>query len=464
MKPITRRQLLRSGAVGALALPAMVAGPATQAANLAGLRGSISDLGLNAAEAGIRAGAFDDQGPALQALLERAAQEHQPVVLPPGDYFVSNISFPANCTLYGVPGFTRLRFTGAGHFLHGELGNRLELSGLTIDGGMRATAGYSGALVRINQTSQVIINDCTFDASAETGVWLQDTQGEIRNCRIQRAMGECGLYLLDTTDMAISQNQVADCANGGILVHTSDKRECGAIVAENRISHIRSDNGGTGQWGNGINVFRAGSVQIAGNQIHDCDFSAIRNNGGDNVQITGNHCRRIGETAIYSEFEFVGAVISGNIIDGATIGVSIANFMQGGRMAVCSDNLIRNLKTEGPYPAEIQGFGIGISVEADTAVSGNVIENAPAFGISLGWGPYLRDVAAIGNIIRHAGVGISVTVVEGAGTAIMRDNIISDVRNGAIVGYRWREAATGDLANGGGHAFPHLVLDSNRVS
>ena len=37
-------------------------------------------------------------------------------------------------------------------------------------------------------------------------------------------------------------------------------------------------------------------------------------------------------------------------------------------------------------------FGIGIYVEADTAVTGNVVESATRAGIMAGWGPYLRDV------------------------------------------------------------------------
>jgi putative cofactor-binding repeat protein len=46
--------------------------------------------------------------------------------------------------------------------------------------------------------------------------------------------------------------------------------------------------------------------------------------------------------------------------------------------------------------------GNGISIESDTVVSGNVIENAPGFGISVGWGGYLRDVSVTDNLIRNA--------------------------------------------------------------
>src|SRR5690606_37354479 len=160
--------------------------------------------------------------------------------------------------------------------------------------------------------------------------------------------------------------------------------------------------------GNGINVFRAAGVVISGNRIADCAFSAIRSNTGSNVLIDGNSCLRSGEVGIYSEFAFQGAVISSNLVDGATTGISIANFLEGGRLAVCSGNLIRNLSAVGPYPPQISGFGIGIAAEADTTVTGNVIEGAPRFGLLLGWGPYLRDVIAMQNVIRDSGTGIGV--------------------------------------------------------
>ena len=74
--------------------------------------------------------------------------------------------------------------------------------------------------------------------------------------------------------------------------------------------------------------------------------------------------------------------------------------------------------------------GIGIYVEADTSVTGNVIENAPAFGIVAGWGKYLRDVAITGNVIRKAFAGIGISVVEGAGTALVNNNMIAETPRG----------------------------------
>ena len=111
----------------------------------------------------------------------------------------------------------------------------------------------------------------------------------------------------------------------------------------NRIERIAAKSGGSGQNGNAINVFRAGSVMVSGNRIADCAFSAIRSNSGSNCQMIGNSCARLGEVALYAEFSFEGAVIANNLVDKAATGVAVTNFNEGGRLAVVQGNLIRNL-------------------------------------------------------------------------------------------------------------------------
>ena len=55
----------------------------------------------------------------------------------------------------------------------------------------------------------------------------------------------------------------------------------------------------------------------------------------------------------------------------------------------------------------------------------------------LGWGPYLRNLVATGNIIRQAPIGCAVSVVDGAGTAVISDNLFQEqqkARSSAFVG------------------------------
>jgi len=93
-----------------------------------------------------------------------------------------------------------------------------------------------------------------------------------------------------------------------------------------------------------------------------------------------------------------------------------------------------------------------------------VIENAPRWGMLLGWGPYGRNIAATGNVIRKAPVGCAVTVVEGAGQILVRNNQFSETADAAIAGFRWADKATGDLARDTAAGFAHLNIGDNQVS
>jgi len=446
-----RRQLL-IGLAGSCA--AVVAAPEARAAPA---RADEIDAG----EFGLRPSRLD-QSRRFTRLLAAAAERNVPVYLPAGDYVVSGIELPPRVSLRGTAGSTRIVYGGGGHLFRARDGERIELSGLVLDGASMPLDASVRAILDLRDIGHLVVDDCALVASAANGIAIERVGGRIERSTISGA-DDCGLYSIDATGLAITGNTVTDCGNGGILVHRWQPGEDGTIVAGNRIRRIAARDGGTGQHGNGINVFRADAVMISGNHVSDCAFSAIRSNSGSNVQITGNTCLRSGETGIYSEFAFEGALISGNIVDGAANGISIVNFNEGGRIAVCSGNVVRNLSRSGPYVTDPPGFGVGISAEAETAITGNVVEGAPLYGINLGWGPFLRNVTATGNVIRGAGTGIAVTVAEGAGPAIIADNVISDTRDGAIVGHRWTEIATGDLARDGAAAFPHLTIARNHV-
>jgi uncharacterized secreted repeat protein (TIGR03808 family) len=151
------------------------------------------------------------------------------------------------------------------------------------------------------------------------------------------------------------------------------------------------------------------------------------------------------------------------MIDGAANGISIANFDEGGRLASVTGNVVRNLTLKGPYEHEV-GFGIGIAAEADTLISENIIEGAPRWGMQLGWGPYLRNLVVSGNVVRKAPVGCAVSVAEGAGTAVITDNVFEKIADGAILGFEWDKKVSGELATADKSPYPQLTVERNRVS
>ncbi|TWI93363.1 putative secreted repeat protein (TIGR03808 family) [Roseibium hamelinense] len=421
------------------------------------MRGSI-----DAADLGLLPGAPDDQSQLFQRALNRSIERGRALFLPAGDYPVANLRLPSGTMIVGVPGRTRLVYQGGGGVLaSAEDVRNITLTGVTFDGANRSIGDHREGLLYFGNVSGLSIDDCIVTGSSRYGVILDRSSGRIENSMISGA-AEAAIRSNEATGLRISGNIISDCANGGIWIYRWTEGEDGTLVTGNRVERIGAKNGGTGQFGNGINVFRAGNVIVSGNRISDCAFSAIRANAGSNVQITGNSCSRSGETAIYSEFGFQGALISSNIVDGGTIGISIANFIDDGRLAVCSGNLIRNIVEDGPYPPEVAGFGIGIAAEADTTITGNIVEGAPKFGLLLGWGPYLRNVIASSNVLRDCGTGIAVSVVKGAGSAIISDNIIQASRLGAIYGYRWLDKSTDELEGSG--AWSHLTVRGNQIS
>ena len=423
----------------------------------ADLRGSI-----DATKNGVIPGAADDQSKRLQAIITKAARNNVPVFLPPGDYRVSNLVLPDGTRITGVPGASRLVYGGDGHLLVSDGAARIELSNLVIDGGNRWLADYAPALVHLRGVKEALIDNCEIVGARKFALQLERCGGRIERSRISGA-AQSGIYAVESKDLSITGNVVSDCGNGGILIHRWTKGADGTMVTGNRILRIATTDGGTGQNGNGINLFRADNVMVSGNYVSDCAFSAIRANAASNVQITNNQCLKSGETAIYSEFGFEGALVSGNLIDGAANGILVVNFDEGGRLATVSNNIIRNLVLTGPYVHDGAGFGFGISVEADTVVSGNVIENAPRWGLVLGWGPYLRNLVATGNIVRNASVGCAVSVVEGSGAALISGNLFDQTPDGAIIGFRWKDKSTKELV-GGASGYAHLTIEQNRVS
>ncbi|UXN60819.1 TIGR03808 family TAT-translocated repetitive protein [Phyllobacterium zundukense] len=415
---------------------------------------------INAVEFGLIPGGPDDQTIKLNALLAKASSSGQQIFLPPGAYIASGVQFPAYVNLLGVSGKSRLLFGGKSSLLSAHGSNHVQLNGLVIDGDGRPLGDSVRGLLEASNVARLVLDDCQIVGARKNAVDLFKCGGRIEATRISGA-SDAAIFAADSTGLEITGNEINDCGNGGILVQRYEQGRDGTIITGNRIGKTRADAGGTGQNGNAINIFRANNVVVSNNVINDSAFSAIRGNSASNLQITGNNCSVSGETAIYSEFAFEGAIIANNLVDGAANGISMVNFDSGGRLGTCSGNLVRNLSTKGPYPGT---FGIGISVEADISVTGNVVENAPLYGIQLGWGAYMRNVIATGNIIRTSGEGVYVSVVEGVGSAIISDNIIQGSRNGGIVGHSWSDVTVKDLTQKSARIYPNLTVERNVIN
>jgi uncharacterized secreted repeat protein (TIGR03808 family) len=459
-----RRKLLQwSGAASALGAAAAMperaaAAPASVSASASA---SISALGLDAAQMGVRAGSSDDQSAALQRAIDRAAAARVPLVLPPGVYRTGALRLPAGAQIVGMRGATRLVYRGGPSLIRAEHADNISLTGLTLDGMGRALPPHEG-LLHIEACRGLRIVDCAILGAGGHGLMLATVAGEVAGTTIADA-ADVALFSYDAVGLTISRNTIANAGNNGIQMIRSAPGHDGTLVLDNRIENTHNRAGGSGEYGNAINAHRAGDVIVRGNLIRQCAFSGIRGNSASNIQITGNTVHQAGETALYSEFAFEGAVIAQNIVDGAETGVSVTNFNEGGRLAVVQGNILRNLKPKDANPPPDGLWGIGINVEADTTVSANVIENARDAGIAVDWGSFLRDVAVTGNVVRQASIGIAVSVVPGSRSTLISANVVTGFRRGAIVGMDHARPITGELAKDGAQPHAHLSIAGNRI-
>ncbi|MDB5507395.1 MAG: hypothetical protein JWR75_2033 [Devosia sp.] len=442
----TRRQLLAGfAAITALPLtgPALAVGP------------------LDAADYGLIADSVDDQTATLRTAISEAVAAGRPLFIPGGTYLVADLEFPALANIIGVPSATILAPFGSARIAQIDGAPSVNLDGITFAGETRGPSDGDSGLIEIVDAENFTLSRCAFLGSAANGLVLRASSGTIADGDFD-GHAFAAIFSLDSNGLRIADNRIRNCANNGILIWGSENRRDASIVTGNTISAIDWVRGGNGQNGNGINVFRADAVILADNQISDCAFSAIRLNSTSDTQVSGNICTSSGEVAIFSEFAFSGSIIANNVVDGAAGGISMTNLDAGGRLAICSGNLVRNIAPRSETNPDTTPFGI--HGEADTVITGNAISAVPGTAITAGWGPFLDTVIVTDNIITDAEIGIAVSVVDDPAVGPVRidGNVLSKIRGYAIIGMAWDDIVTPDLARDAAQ-FPHVSMGENAV-
>jgi len=452
MRP-TRRQIIRGlgASFGTCFGTGLVLAPAAVRAGV-GPRMAATEFGL-APDTGA------DQSILFQNAVDRATAAGMALELPAGRYELARIALPARARIAGARGLVRLGNNSGAPILEADHADDISLLGLGFDGGgAQPQSEDVEALLRMHACDNLLVRDCRFTGFGADGISTFKASGLIEACQFS-GFGGSAVHLQDSTGMRLTGCHVADCANGGIRVWRYSAGHDGTILTGNRIENIRSGSG-NGQNGNGINIFRADGVIATGNVIGDCDFSALRANATANTILSDNQCFDCREVAIFSEFGFSGSVVTDNIVDRAAIGILITNLNDGGHLATCANNIVRNVMESSPTNPGTNPAGI--VVQAETAVTGNVIEDVPGDGIRAGYGPYMRNVLISDNVVRRAEVGIALTVVEDAGTARVTHNLIAESAVAPMQGRRWNEVAAADLiAEADRH--PHLTISDNTI-
>jgi uncharacterized secreted repeat protein (TIGR03808 family) len=449
MTAIDRRDMLLAG----LGLVAVAAGPRALAARASAALEPHSTYGV------MPLGGIIDQTATLQAAADKAAFSGTPLFLQPGIYATRRLELKSGTRITGVPGQSILLYREGGALLGLTEAKGVRLEGLVLDGaGNPLGGGHSvdgGALIVGMGAEDFAIAECRLARSSEAGIVLRRAAGSIVDCEIADIAG-IGLMSGDAAGLEIARNHIHDCREGGILIWRSTPSDDRTIVSNNRIERIAATNRVSGR-GNGVKILHAGSVLVTGNRITDCTSAAIRASSGANCQMLGNSCERLGEVALYAEFGCKGTVIANNIVDKAATGIAVTGFDERGRPVVVQGNLLRNLF----FRKDTEPHGDGIAVEANATVHGNVVENAPGFGIVIGRSGPLRDVAVTANLIRNAHIGIGIPAGEAAGRALIAENMISGVRDGAIRAINGWSPVGPDLARVSAEAFGNLSVYAN---
>ena len=145
------------------------------------------------------------------------------------------------------------------------------------------------------------ITDCDIADSGGNGIWFEQVSGDISG-NIFTNIATTAVVSFDALGLIVSRNTILGTNDNGIEILRTAIGDDGTLVLDNRIEDIKAGPGGSGQYGNAINAFRAGNVIVRGNRIRNCDYSAVRGNSASNIQIVGNSVSNVREVALYSEF------------------------------------------------------------------------------------------------------------------------------------------------------------------
>src|ERR1700694_4705489 len=263
---VDRRHFIGASAAGMAGALVMSPG-AARAAPLT------SVLGRDATQYGVRPGSPDDQTKVLQRAIDEAARAQMPLALPPGVYRTGMLRLQGGTQLVGVRGATRLIFTGGASMFQGEGAGGIGLTDITLDGGSIPLPTRRG-LVHCLGGRDIRVIDCEITGSGGNAIWFENVSGDISgNIIINTATS--AIVSFDAQGLLVSRNTIAGTNDNGIEILRSAVGDDGTQVLDNRIEDIKAGPGGSGQYGNAINAYRAGNVIVRGNRIRNCDYSAV---------------------------------------------------------------------------------------------------------------------------------------------------------------------------------------------
>ncbi len=379
--------------------------------------------------------------------------------LPPGVTAIRSLELPPGARLIGAGGST-LKLIGPGPLLHATGSSGVTLESIVFDGGDNMVEAKRG-LLDFEDAAGLAIRGCAIKNSAGHGVNLTRCGGVFAQNRIEHVR-DAGFHSLDGLGFDIDGNHISDCGDNGVMIWTSlAGRYEGSRIRNNIIEDIHNISGGDGPYGNGVSIWGSGSVRVENNKIYRCAYTAVRNNAGCDILVSGNDCKGFGEKAMYAEFGAKRATFRDNKIVDAGGGIALANAEAGTDIGVVTGNTIANLRESHPDSE----FGpsmfwmTGILAEKNCEIAGNNIIGPAWIGVMLGG--YRENLRAEGNLISGADYGVAFATGLRVGDGLIARNKITGSHRAAIVAMAGPTVLDGDLLAPFGRSYPRLRVEGN---
>lgn len=371
-------------------------------------------------------------------LIANAQAANLPLFLRPGTYPSSQIDISAGnpLTVSGVLGQVTIQLNGSAPYLLKVNGvNNVVLENIVFDGNNIALTDTSltAGLIAFQGPgiSKFLIQDCVISNTTQSAIsCFANCAGDI----LRNTIFSCdrGIFCQDS-GVNIERNDIGYCHNNGLLLWTSTQVGNNSIIINNYIHDISNSSGGSGQFGNGINVYRAIGVRVADNNIYNCSYSAIRMNAAGDSVVSGNYCASSGELAIWFEApgpgtSLTGGICASNIIESAAAGIAVVN------SGLYNDGVSRRVTVIGNQISGINGAskntdGCGIKIEGSVNAIGNIIDTASNCGIILGTNDAAHDLVVSGNLITRTPLGIGYSANPSAVGLLISNNEVSGFAN-----------------------------------
>ena len=239
-----------TAATGAFTATEAVAAPPARSSTV-----PVSSLGVEAMHLGVRFNGTDDQTEALQRAIDRTAGARLPLSSRPASIAHAGWCCRRARSSSACRGATRLVATDHAPLIVARDADHISLSGIIFDGSGKTLPEKAG-LVHLANGRGVAIRDCEMLGAGRNGIVLEGVEGEVTGTTITGAPAPRS-----------SRSMRAGCRSRATrsAARSTTAFRCGARrrgddgtqVIDNRIEDIGAQNGGSGQNGNAINVFRA---------------------------------------------------------------------------------------------------------------------------------------------------------------------------------------------------------------